>query len=58
MGEKRDHWPLSHIIYKNLPQMDIRPKGKSEKKKQIRDNIGYNLCNLSIVRNFLDRNEK
>ena len=38
--------------------MDIRPKGKSEKIKQIRDNIGYNLCHLSIVRNFLDRNEK
>lgn len=58
MGEKRDHWPLSHIIYKNLPQVDIRPKGKSEKVKQMRENIGYNLCNLNIVRNFLDRNEK
>lgn len=38
--------------------MDIRPKGKSEKIKQIRENIGYNLCNLNIVRNFLDRNGK
>lgn len=38
--------------------MDIRPKVETKQIKQMDGNIGYNLCNLSIVKDFLDRNLK
>lgn len=38
--------------------MDIRPKVKPKQVKQIKENIGYNLCNLSIVRDFFRQKYK
>lgn len=38
--------------------MDIRPKVKPKQIKQIKENIEYNLCNLSIVRDFFRQKYK
>lgn len=55
---KKNLWFISHSIYKNQLKVDHRLSVQHKTIKYLKENIGDNLCDLRLIKDFLTTTQK